>query len=155
MLLAVVLNAQSKSDKMYDAFIGKDGVTNFSFSKNMLDAVDLDLGENGDDRNVTGDLYRVRFLTYNPKKGTLSGSDFHKKAVSLLPSRYKKYEDKKGETEDAEIWLLGKRKKFSECHLFFNNDDDNQLQFIVSFYGKFRVDDLDELKKTGKDYAND
>ncbi len=36
--------AQSKSDKMYDIFSGKDGVSSFSFSKNIIDAIDIDLG---------------------------------------------------------------------------------------------------------------
>ena len=31
---AILAGAQSKSDKMYNEFDGKDGVMNFSFSKN-------------------------------------------------------------------------------------------------------------------------
>ena len=89
-LTAVLISvAQSKSDKMYDAFSGKDGVSNFSYSKSMIDAIDIDLGDE-DEKNVTGDLHQIRFMSYNPKKGGLSGPEFTKKAVAMLPSQYKK-----------------------------------------------------------------
>ncbi len=147
---AVFAGAQSKSDKMYDEFDGKDGVLNFSFSKNMIDAIDIDLGDD-DEKNVTGDLHQIRFMSYNPEKGEFSGSDFTKKAIRSLPSEYKKFEGY--DDDDAEIWLLGKKKKFQECHVFTTNDDDEQMRFVVSFYGDFTVNDLEGLKKTGKGFS--
>lgn len=152
---ALIVEAQSKSDKMYDTFSGKDGITNFSFSKSMIDAIDIDLGEDGDEQNVTGDLNQIRFMSYNPEKGSLSGSDFTKKAVEMLPAQYKKYEDEDDEDDDAEIWLLGKKKKFSECHVFIKNQEENQMRFVVSFYGDFTVNDLDQLKKKGKGFSDE
>lgn len=148
------VNAQSKSDKLYESFADKDGVTNFSFSKNMVDAINIDLGDEENEQNVTGDLHQVRFLSYNPKKGNLSGSGFYKKAIGLLPSQYKKYEDSVDADSNTEIWLLGGKKKFSECHLFIKNESDDQMCFVVSFYGDFNVNDLDGLKKTEADISN-
>lgn len=146
------IGAQSKSYKMYDAFANKDGITHFSFSKNMIDAIDLDLGENGDEKQVTGDLHEIRFMSYNPEKGTLSGPEFTEKAINYLPkSAYKKYEGD-DDDNDAEIWLLGGKKKFSECHLFVKNHDGNGNRMVVSFYGDFTVNDLNGLKKTGKSF---
>lgn len=105
MLIVVQLvSGQSKSDKIYDVFSGKEGVSNFSFSKSMIDAIDIDLGD---------------------------------------------------DESDAEIWLLGGKKKFSECHVFINNEEDDQMRFVVSFYGDFTVNDLEGLKKTGKGFSND
>ena len=152
LLASLVTDAQSKSDKMYNAFDNKEGVTNFSFSKNMIDAVDINLDDE-DENNVTGDLYQVRFISYNPKKGDISGSDFTKKAIGYLPkSVYKKYE---GEGEnDSEIWLLGRKNKFKECHIFTKSDDENQLRFVVSFFGDFKVNDLDKLKETGREISS-
>ena len=149
-----LVGAQSKSDKMYDAFSGKDGVSNFSFSKSMIDAIDIDLGDDDDEKNVTGDLHQIRFMSYNPEKGSLSGSDFTKKAVGMLPSSYKKYVDDNDEDSDAEIWLLGGKKKFQECHVFITNENENQMRFIVSFFGDFTVNDLEGLKKTGKGFSD-
>ncbi|QGY44346.1 DUF4252 domain-containing protein [Maribellus comscasis] len=155
LVLAVQLsNAQSKSYRMYDAFANKDGVTNFSFTKNMTDAFNIDLGDDDDEKKVTGDLNEVRFMSYNPKKGGMSGPEFTKRAVGMLPSQYKKYEDEDNDS-DAEIWLLGGRKKFKECHVFLNNESDDQMRFVVSFYGDFTVQDLEGLKETGRSFSDD
>ena len=108
------VDAQSTSDKMYDAFSGNDGISSFSFSKSMIDAIDIDLGDE-DEKNVTGDLHQIRFMSYNPKKGRLSGPEFTKKAAAMLPSQYKKYVDD-DEDSDVEIWLLGGKKKFHYSH---------------------------------------
>lgn len=146
-------NAQSKSDKMYDVFSGKDGISNFSFSKNMIDAIDLDLGNDGDEKNVSGDLHRISFMSYNPEKGSLSGANFTKKAIALLPGSYKKLDIEEGDDTDAEIWLLGKRKKFKECHIFIQNEEKGQMRFVVSFFGDFTVNDIENLKNKGKEFS--
>jgi hypothetical protein len=149
-------NAQSKSSKIYDAFSGKEGVSQFSFTGKMIDAINLDLSDDeNEEKNVTGDLHEIRFLSYNPQKGDLSGSEFIKKATSFLTSPYKKFEDDEPDDDNAEIWLLGGKKKFTECHLLINNTRDDQLHFIVSFYGDFTVNDLERLKKTGMDFSDD
>ena len=151
---SIFANAQSKSDKMYDAFSGNDGISSFSFSKSMIDVIDLDLGDD-DEKNVTGDLHRIRFMSYNPEKGNLTGSGFIKKVIGLLPSQYNKFEDESDDDEDVEIWLLGKKKKFTECHVFVKNDYDDQMRFVVSFYGDFTVTDLGNLREKGKGFSDD
>ena len=150
---AHLTNAQSKSYRMYDAFTNKDGVTNFSFTKNMADAFNIDLGDD-DEKKVTGDLNEVRFMSYNPKKGNMSGSEFTRRAIRMLPSQYKEYVDEHNDS-DAEIWLLGGKKKFKECHVFLTNENDDQMRFVISFYGDFNVKDLDGLKETGLSFSNE
>lgn len=153
LFLSQILGAQSKSDKMYNAFSSNNAITSFTFSKNMIDAIDIDLGENGDEKNVTGDLHQIRFMSYNPEKGELSGSEFLEQAKGYLPKiSYKKFEDDNEDT-NAEIWLMGGKKNFQECHVFVRNEDENQLHFVVSFYGDFTVNDLEKLRKTGKDFS--
>jgi hypothetical protein len=152
-LSSLLSNAQSKSDKMYDVFSGKDGASNFSFSKNMIDAIDFDLVEDDDEKNVTGDLHQISFMSYNPEKGSLSGSEFTKKAIGLLPASYKKLDTEEDDGTDAEIWLLGKRKKFKECHVFIKNEEEEQMRFVVSFYGDFTVNDIENLKSRGKEFS--
>ena len=155
LLISQLAGAQSKSDKMYDAFVNKDGISSFTFSKNMIDAINLDLGENGDEKTVTGDLHQIRFMSYNPEKGDLTGSDFIEKVIGYLPkSAYKKYEDDE-EDSNTEIWLMGGKKKFQECHVFVKNESEDQMQFVVSFYGDFTVNDLKKLRKTGKDFSEE
>ena len=109
LLISQMVVAQSKSDKLYDAFANKDGISSFTFSKNMIDAINLDLGENGDEKTVTGDLHQIRFISYNPEKGDLSGPQFFGKATGYLPkSVYHKYEDDEGDS-NTEIWLIDRK----------------------------------------------
>ncbi len=155
LLISHMSVAQSKSDKMYDAFTNKDGISSLTFSKNMIDAINLDLGENGDEKSVTGDLHQIRFMSYNPGNGDLTGPQFLDKAIGYLPkSAYHKFEDEE-DSSNAEIWLMGGKKKFQECHVFVRNERDNQMQFVVSFYGDFTVNDLEKLRKTGKDFSEE
>lgn len=155
MLISQLAGAQSKSDKMYDAFANKDGISSFTFSKNMIDAINIDLGENGEEKKVTGDLHQIRFMSYNPEKGDLSGNQFLEKVIGYLPkSAYNKYDDNEGDS-NTEIWLMGGKKKFQECHVFVRNEQTNQMQFVVSFYGDFTVSDLEKLRKKGKEFSED
>lgn len=154
-LITLFSFAQSKSDKMYDAFANKDGISSFTFSKNMIDAIDLNLGDNGDEKQVTGDLHQVRFMSYNPEKGSLTGAQFCDKAIGYLPKiSYHKFVDDEPDN-DAEIWLMGGKKKFTECHVFVSNENKEGMQFVVSFYGDFTVSDIDKLKKSGKEFSED
>lgn len=152
LLSSLLAMSQSKADKIYDTFDNKDGVTSFTFTKDMTDAFNIDLGDDGEEKKVSGDLQKIRFLSYNPEKGEMSGEAFLKKAVSILPSQYKKYEDK-GDDSNAEIWLLGRGKKYKECHVFVHNSNPSGSSFLVSFYGDFTVNDLEGLKATGKGFS--
>jgi hypothetical protein len=155
LLVSQMVVAQSKSDKMYDVFANKDGISSFTFSKNMIDAINIDLGENGSEKKVTGDLHQIRFMSYNPEKGDLAGSEFIEKVIGYLPkTAYAKYEDDDNDS-DTEIWLMGGKKKFQECHVFVKNESKDQMQFVVSFYGDFTVNDLEKLRKTGRDFSED
>lgn len=151
--VATVAYSQSKSYKIYDTFEGKEGITNFSFSKSMIDAIHLNLGDEEDEKEVNGDLHEIRFLLYNPEKGNFSGKEFTKKAVDCLPKTfYRQFEPE--DDNDVEIWLLGNKKRIKECHLFSTSGDNKNFRFVVSFYGDFTVNNLDELKEKGKDFTD-
>ncbi len=144
---------QSKSDKMYDTFANKEGITSFAFSKNMIDAINIDFGDEGEEKKVTGDLHQVRFMSYNPEKGELSGYEFIDKATGFLPkTAYHKIENDDSD-DDAEIWVSGGKRNFTECHVFIRNENETGNQFVVSFYGNFTLNDLQKLKKSGKDFS--
>lgn len=148
LLASLLVGAQSKSDKMYDAFMNQDGVTQFGFSKNLQDVIHLDVGDDGNEKTVTGDLQRVRFMTYNPEKGAISGNEFTRKAVGYLPKGiYHRHSDNPDEDE-VEIWLKGNRNRFSECHVFTKSEEPQGTRIVVSFYGDFRLNDLEALRET-------
>ncbi|HBL74709.1 MAG: hypothetical protein A2W90_24195 [Bacteroidetes bacterium GWF2_42_66] len=148
LIVSGIATAQSKSYKIYDSFSEMDGVSQFSFSKNMLDVVNIDLDDEG--KTITGDLYEIRFLSYNPQKGEMNGSQFTKKAMALLPSSYSKIDI---EDDDVEAWMLGNKKKATEFHLFIKNDSPESMHFLVSFYGNFNIDDMDKLTHIGIDLS--
>jgi len=137
---------QSKSDRIYNSFNNSEGCSQFSFSKTMLDVVNIDLDEEG--KTVTGDLHEIRLLSYNPAKGAMSGPQFIRKAADLLPSSYDKL-DLEDDNDGIEAWMLGNKRKASEFHLFIKSDNPESMHFLVSFYGKFKIDDMDKLTHIG------
>ena len=54
---------QTKSQKIYDRYQKETGVTYFTFSKSMIDAMNLNLDEEG--KKITGDFQEFRILIYN------------------------------------------------------------------------------------------
>lgn len=147
---AVNTSAQSKSYRMYNEFSEQTGCSQFSFSKSMIDIVNLTFDE--ESKKVTGDLHEIRFLSYNPQKGKMSGPQFLRQAMSYLPSTYRKVDL---EDSDMDVVVLGNKKKASECHLFFKNSDLKSTHFLVSFYGNFNIDDIEKLGNIGKNLSND
>jgi len=53
----------------------------------------------------------------------------------------------KGDSDDVEFWIEGDSKKVRECHVIVTDSKDNQFSCLVSFYGNFKVEDLDKLEK--------
>ncbi len=152
MAAALGLFGQSKSDKLFDAFRTKDGFTYFSFNKNMKDAFNIDLDD--ENKTVSGDLHEIKFLSYNPQKGNLSGTSFINRASGLLPSAYDRLK-LEGDDNDAIIWKLGNKKKVTEFHVFIKNDSPSKMHFLISFFGDFDVDDADGIKEIGLSFSND
>lgn len=143
--------AQSKSEKLYDAFRNKPGVSCFAFSKEMTDIFDIDLSEKG--KTIEGDISEVRLLTYNPEEGELSSSDFFRKSANLMPSSCKLVES--DEDDNAKIWMEGTRHRASEFHILIGGDDPQSMSFLISFYGDFDIKDLEGIKSVGHGMATD
>lgn len=45
--------------------------------------------------------------------------------------------------------MLGNKRKASEFHVFIRNESDDDLQFLISFYGDFDIDDIDNVREIG------
>ncbi|MCT4591094.1 MAG: DUF4252 domain-containing protein [Carboxylicivirga sp.] len=130
------------SDRLFEKLALKKGITMMSFSKEMLDAVNLNFedDEKGDS-NVTGDLQEVKVVIYKAPEGE-EPMAFREKTLSYLPlSRYDKVEDDDPD-EDVDIRIYRKGKKVYECHVLFQGETNGVL---LSFFGKFKIDDVDEL----------
>lgn len=151
LLSAPGLLAQTKTEKLYDAFRNKPGVSYFAFSKDMADVFNLDLDEEG--KTIEGDISEVRLLTYNPEKGQLSNDDFLKKSAGLMPSSCKLVET--DDADNAKIWMEGNRQKASEFHILIGGDNPQSMSFLISFYGDFDIKDLEGIKAVGHEMATD
>jgi hypothetical protein len=140
---------QTKSQKIYDRYAREAGFTSFSFSKSMIDALNMNLDEEG--KKITGDFQECRVLIYNDEKGTIK--DFYRQVSGELESLHYEQVHPKGQKseDDAQFWIEGKGDRVSECHIILGNKgDSHNSSLLVSFYGNFKVEDLKKLEKIGE-----
>ncbi len=125
----------------------------------MLDAVNLnfDDDETSGERNVTGDLNKVKLLIYKAPDENYS-LNFHNEALKYLPkSKYdlvdpKEYDDD-GDDDNVDILVLRSGRKIKECHIIIGDNDDNDGSgLLISFFGDFKVEDLKELADKADNY---
>lgn len=145
--------AQRRADQIFDTFRNEPGVTYFAFTKEMKDAFDINLEDEG--KEIKGDLHEIRLLSYNPAKGKWDGDGFIKSAERMLPGSYKQLVTGSDGDDDAEIWMLGNKKKASEFHVFVKNENHEGICFLISFYGDFFMDDADGIKNIGTSLSLD
>lgn len=145
LMAATSLKAQSKSDKLYDTFQNKPGVTYFAINKSIDSAFNLDLKDK--EKTIEGNLQEIRLMTYNPDKGQLGVKEFCRKSANLLPSAYKLVETDQG--DHAQIWMLGNKKNAKEFHILVSGNEATDMCFWASFYGDFKMKDLDGIKEIG------
>jgi hypothetical protein len=143
---------QTKSQKIYDRYQREAGFTYFSFSKSMIDALNMDLDEEG--KKITGDFQECRILIYNAEKGKMKNF-YQQISKELEASRYEQVHPKgQKSSDDAEFWIEGKGDRVSECHIIFSDKgDSHNSALLVSFYGNFKVEDLKKLEKIGQKQA--
>ena len=140
---------QSKSQKIYDRYPKEAGFTSFSFSKTMIDAMNLNMDEEG--KKITGDFQECKILIYNSEKGT--NQQFPEELSREFRSLHYEQVHPKGEksNDDAEFWIEGKGDRVSECHIILrNHNNDDKSAVLVSFFGNFKVEDLKKLEKIGQ-----
>ncbi len=154
MLVAMLFgnaNGQSKSDKLYDNFSGKEGFSTLGLSKSMIDVIDMTIdNDDGEEKKVTGDLNRIRVLYYNDGKGDLSAEEFGERVLKFFDKNaYHRIEDDDDDDDNTEVEMryLGTKKKVKEFHMVMWGD--GGLNAVVSFYGDMDVEQVDELKELG------
>jgi DNA-binding Lrp family transcriptional regulator len=137
---------QTKAQKIYDRYSNEAGFTYFSFSKSMIDAMNLNLDEEG--KKITGDFKEFKIMIYNEEKGKMK--DFST-AISkeLAALRYEQVHPKDEKpSDDADFFVEGNGKNVTECHIVVGNKgDSSNSALLISFYGNFKIEDLDKLEK--------
>lgn len=155
-LLAILLSSligsgQSKSDKLYDMYSGKDGVFTLSFSSSFLKPFEVFVDDNT--KEVIMKMKKVRMLFYNESKGTQNAFVVYERFKSELKGdKYFEIDPKEIDhnncnvkVESDENMILighGSKQEMDEFHIVIN-DNDNTLLF--SFFGEITINNIKEL----------
>lgn len=146
LISTLVGSGQSRSFRIFDEFSNHEGFTYLAFSKSMIDAVNLNLDD--ENKKITGDLNEIRILILNREKSNLGGSLPKIISERLRKLNYRKVEPKDTDkSDDVDFWIEGDSKKVKECHVIVRDSKDNQFSCLVSFYGNFKVEDLERMEK--------
>lgn len=133
--LLVMSFAPSTQGDIYAKYANKQGIVAFSFSKDMVDALDFDFDINDEIKYVKGDLSSIKFLSFSDESASLANALI----ADIEKEGYEKV-DWKGDSED-ELLLYVQRngKRFSEIHFVKLNDETPRA--MISFYGDITVKD--------------
>jgi Domain of unknown function (DUF4252) len=142
----IFVQGQSRSYKIYDQYVNQDGYTYFSFSKAMIDAVNLIIDE--ENKKVTGDLHEIRILILNDQKS--NEKETLKKTLSekFDQLNYKEIEFSDNKKGDNVVFRIDEdSERVKECHVILGDKENNQFSCMVSFYGNFKIEDLKSFEK--------
>lgn len=145
-------SGQTRAQKIYDHYSREAGITCISFTKSLIDAMNLDLDDDG--KKITGDFQECRVMMYDAEKGKLANfaEQLSKEFGSL---RYEEIHPKgQKPDDDVRFWIEGKGKTVTECHIVIGNKhSDKNSSLVISFFGNFKVEDLHKLEKIGEKQA--
>jgi len=155
MLSSLLGMAESKSDKIYNMFNGKDGVTSLSFSKSAIKPFEIFFDD--ESKKVIYKMEQVRFMAYEEGKGDLSSNDVFNRILkeldgnsyfSIDPDEINCDNCKNGwKEENIRLIGHGKRTMMNEFHIVVI---DNNSCLLFSFFGNITVDDINNCAKFSK-----
>ena len=139
-MMTLCFGQSSATEKMYAQLKGSSGVSLLTFSKDMIDMIDLDIDHNADEKKVTGPLKEIRVAIC---KDSLDRSVIPRVNDFLTKSPFNLV-DMDEDDGDLKVYVNRKGKTIQECHVAIPGD--NAL-ILVSFFGDFRVEDVDNLRE--------
>lgn len=151
MLSSLLGIAQSQSDKIYDMFSGKEGVTSLSFSKSAIKPLEVYIDD--ETKKVIYNMKKIRFMHYNENKGQLSALNVYNRVKSELNgSDYFEIDQSEMNTDHSDfdeydnitLYGRGNRNNMDEFHMVIFDDE---TSLVLSFYGDITVDDLKQIGK--------
>jgi hypothetical protein len=123
------------SENIHSDFANKQGVMALSFSKEMLDAVDLDFDWKEAIKKIEGDFKAIKLLIISDETQAIAYSKDIKARLKKQGYVNIELEDAEGEFE---VYVDKKRKNFNEVHLLSRGDEGG---ILISIYGDFEVTD--------------
>jgi hypothetical protein len=155
MLSSLLGLSESKSDKIYALFNGKDGVTSLSFSKSATKPFEMFFDD--DSKKVIYKMEQIRLLAYDQNKGTLSINNvFGRIKKELSGNSYFEIDPKeidckncKTDWDEENVRLIGhgSRSSMNEFHILII---DQNSCLLFSFYGDITVEDITNCSKFSK-----
>lgn len=127
----------SASDKLYLQLEGTDGVTIMSLSKDIIDMVDVVLDDD-ESKQVTGPLEKVKMMICREENG---GEAIDAVIGAFEKRPFDEIEDADHD-DDGRVFVVRKGRRIKECHIVGDNQDG---MLLLSFYGDFKIDDIDKL----------
>ena len=135
LLVPTLVLAQKSSQEIHERFENENGVNSFTFSKMMLDAIDMTSeSDDGSVHHLTGDLHKVKFLNFNEDA---SQNSFEKLNSLFINSKYEIVD--LDDSEGVAVYIARKGKRISEIHLLLDDVGEGSL---VSIYGKLKAEEL-------------
>ncbi|MGB0177809.1 MAG: DUF4252 domain-containing protein [Owenweeksia sp.] len=143
MFLLVAITTAFGQDKagfvrVFEEYAQRDNTISFTFSKEMLDAVDIDLEWEEKIQNISGDIYQVKFIAFdrldeNDKIISRLDGEIRKLGYPVIPY-------KPDHTDDIrEFRLYGKKDNdhYRQVHLLVKDGDGRA--YLISVDGKLKV----------------
>ena len=126
------------SDKVHEEFAIKPGVTYMTFSKEMLEAFDLDFDWKEALMNFNGDFSKIKILFLSDQ------NEYSNEIIKRLNKYgYKKVDMEDNHESDLLIYTDKRKKEFNEIHLMSTGEGSGML---ISVYGNFVITDKQDLK---------
>ncbi len=136
LFIPFAINAQSNSDKIYHKLQNEEDVTYLSFSKVILDAIDITTeNEDGTTHHVTGDLHQIKLLYFSENETEQIVSNYEK-TLDFFASNYKEIDT---DDDSSRLFIIRKGKKIHEAHLLLKEVGKGSL---ISFFGKLKAHEL-------------
>ena len=118
---------------IHTQYASKDGVTAFSFSKDMIDALDFDMNVNDKMKYVKGDLTSIKFLAFSDDGQNDSGELLK----DLKKSGYEKIKWEGDDNDEILLYADRNGNRFSEIHFITLSNEKPKV--MISFYGDITV----------------
>ncbi len=132
--------AQDKAgfSEVFEEYAQRDNTISFTFTKELLDAVDIDVEWEEKIRNVSGDIYRMRFIAFDKKdecNKILSHLDQEIKRLGYpaIPYNFNYSSD----THQFRMYGKKNNNYYRQVHLLIKDDDGRA--FLISVDGKLKV----------------
>jgi len=141
----VAINAQNRaSDKFFDSIKDREDVAIMSFSKSIIEMLNMNINVDGEEsKKVTGVLNEIKVSIFDKVKN----SNCESEVITFFKKKPFDEVDLEDNDNSMRVFVNRKGKIISECHLSFQGE---KRHVLVSFFGDFNIDDLNDLKKTAK-----